>query len=143
LQFELIIFKNVFLSKNKQYRWYQVTYQVGVFLSRSSVNIIQIKYTWIMAIVQAMIAVFLTFEAIYLFVPQISIIFVIIFIEGLQGGLAYVNTYYRISREVPAPYKQYSMNLVASSDSIGIILAGFMSIYVHNWICQLPVSSNI
>ena len=36
-------------------------------------------------------AFFMT-EAIYLFVPNIWIIFALIFIEGLQGGLAYVNT---------------------------------------------------
>ena len=87
-------------------------------------------------------AFFMT-EAIYLFIPSIWIIFAIILIEGLQGGLAYVNTYYRMSREIVPEYKAFSMNIVAFSDSLGIILAGFLAIPTHNWICQLPVTSNI
>ena len=42
------IFKypDVWLVKNNQYQFLQLTYQVGVFLSRSSVNIYQIKSIW-------------------------------------------------------------------------------------------------
>lgn len=136
-------FKNIFLTKEQQYRWYQVTYQIGVFLSRSSVNIIHIKKTWIMALVQGLIAMFLLTESIYLFIPSISIIFVTIFIEGLQGGLAYVNTYYRMSIEIDNNHKPFAMNVVTVSDCIGIIFAGFLAISTHDWICQLPVATNI
>lgn len=127
----------------QQYRWYQVTYQIGVFISRSSVNVIQIERTWIMSIIQGFIAMFFLSEAIYLFTPKISLIFFVIFIEGLQGGLAYVNTYYRMSREIPATRKEFAMNVVASSDSIGIIFAGFLAIPTHNWICQMPGIADI
>lgn len=96
-----------------------------------------------MALVQGIIAVVFLTEAIYLYVPSILIIFVIIFIEGLQGGLVYVNTYYRISQEVMPEYKTFAMNIVAISDSFGIIFAGFFAIYAHNWICNLPLSTNI
>lgn len=138
-----MIFKNIFLTKEQQYHWFQVTYQIGVFIARSSVNVFQIRHTWIMAVIQGMIAAIFMTEAIYLYVPCIWIIFVIIFIEGLQGGLAYVNTYYRMSQEIMPEFKTYSMNLVALSDSLGIIFAGFFAIYAHNWICNLPVSTNI
>lgn len=141
--FELVIFKNIFLTKEEQYRAFQIIYQVGVFVSRSSVNLIQIRRTWIMSVVQGFIAVYFMFEAIYLFTPSIIIIFGIIFIEGLQGGLAYVNTYYRMTQEVPQNYKAYAMNIVAMGDSFGIIAAGFLAIKAHNWICQLPISTNI
>lgn len=94
-----------------------------------------------MAVVQGVIAVFFLNEAIFLFVPSISIIIVIIFLEGLQGGLAYVNTYYAISRDVEAEKREFAMNIVASSDSIGITLAGFFAIRAHNWICQLPTEA--
>lgn len=142
-QFELITFPDIALTTDQQYRWYQVTYQIGVFVSRSSVNIIQIRRTWIMAIVQGIIAAFFLNEAILLFVPSISIIFGIIFLEGLQGGLAYVNTYYTMSQEVEVGKKEFAMNIVASSDSIGITFAGFFAIRAHNWICQLPAEANV
>lgn len=141
--FELIVFKNIFLTREQQYHWYQVIYQVGVFVARSSVNIIQIRHTWVMALVQGIIAAFFVTEAVYLFVPSIWIIFVIIFIEGLQGGLAYVNTYYRMSQEVMPEYRTYAMNVVALSDCFGIVFAGFFAIYAHNWICNLPLTTNI
>jgi len=90
-----------------------------------------------MAIIQGLIAVFLLFEAIYLFTSSIWMVFAIIFIEGLQGGLTYVNTYYRMSKEVPSATKQFAMSVVATSDSIGIIFAGFLAIPTHNWICKI------
>lgn len=138
-----MIFKNIFLTKEEQYRAFQIIYQTGVFISRSSVNLFQIRQTWIMSIVQGFIAMYFLFEAIYLFTPSILIIFVVIFIEGLQGGLAYVNTYYRMSQEIPQQYKAFSMNIVAMGDSFGIIAAGFLAIRVHNWICQLPITTNM
>lgn len=94
-----------------------------------------------MAVVQGLIAIFFLTEAIFLFIPSIIIVFGIIFIEGLQGGLAYVNTYYKMSREVVTEKKEFAMNIVASSDSIGITLAGFFAIRTHNWICQLPAEA--
>ena len=138
LKFELVTFPDSSLTPPQQYRWYQVTYQIGVFVSRSSVNLFQIKRTWIMAVIQGVIAMFFFNEAVFLFTPSIAIIFVVIFIEGLQGGLAYVNTYYKMSKEISCSRKEFAMNIVACSDSIGIILAGFLAIPTHNWICQLP-----
>lgn len=44
--------------------------------------------------------IFFTFEAVYLFVPSIWIVFAAVLWEGLLGGAAYVNTFYRISTEV-------------------------------------------
>uniref|UniRef100_A0A1I8EC84 Battenin n=1 Tax=Wuchereria bancrofti TaxID=6293 RepID=A0A1I8EC84_WUCBA len=44
---QLIIYpcnKGWYLTPSSQYRWYQVLYQAGVFISRSSVNIIQLPY---------------------------------------------------------------------------------------------------
>lgn len=96
-----------------------------------------------MAIIQGFLAILFLYEAISLFIPNISIVFVMIFIEGLQGGLAYVNTYYTMSREIPSSRKKFAMNIVATSDSVGIILAGFLAIPTHNWICQMPGIANI
>jgi battenin len=138
-----VTFPNSSLTSSQQYRWYQVTYQIGVFLSRSSVNLIQIRRTYVMAVIQGILASFFLFEAIFLFIPNISIVFAMVFIEGLQGGLAYVNTYYKMSREIPSSRKEFAMNIVAMSDSLGIILAGFLAIPTHNWICQMPGMANI
>lgn len=51
-QFELIKFDDIFIDTDEQYRWLQVDYQIGVFLSRSSVNLFHIKHIWLMAVLQ-------------------------------------------------------------------------------------------
>lgn len=130
--FELVYFPNIFIDNTQQYRWYQVTYQIGVFISRSSVNIIQIKQIWIMAVLQGINVIFFTFEAVYMFTPSIWIIFALIIFEGLLGGGAYVNTFYRMSKEIPATRREYSMSVVTLSDSLGITAAGFLAMPAHN-----------
>ncbi len=40
------------LDQRSQYGWLQVMYQVGVFISRTSVTVIYIKYYWIFALLQ-------------------------------------------------------------------------------------------
>lgn len=131
--FELVYFPDIFLSWSQQYQWYQVTYQIGVFISRSSVNLVQIKYIWIMAVLQGLNVVFFTFEMYFMFTPTIWIIFGMIFFEGLLGGGAYVNTFYRMSKEIPAVRREYSMSVVTLSDSVGITAAGLLAIPSHNW----------
>jgi battenin len=131
--FELVYFPGIFIDSSEQYQWYQVTYQIGVFISRSSVNIVQIKYIWIMAVLQGINLIFFTFEAVYMFTPNIWIIFVLILFEGLLGGGAYVNTFYRMSKEIPATRREYAMSVVTLSDSLGITAAGFLAMPTHNW----------
>lgn len=131
--FELVYFPDIFLDNSSQYRWYQVTYQIGVFISRSSVNIIQIKQIWVMAVLQGLNLTFFWFEAIYMFTPSIWIILALIIFEGLLGGGAYVNTFYRMSKEIPATRREFSMSVVTLSDSVGIMIAGFVAMPTHNW----------
>lgn len=52
LQFELIKFDDIFIDTDEQYRWLQVDYQIGVFLSRSSVNLFHIRHIWVMSVLQ-------------------------------------------------------------------------------------------
>ncbi|EAT38159.1 AAEL009909-PB [Aedes aegypti] len=137
--FELVYFPDIFLTQSEQYRWYQVLYQVGVFISRSSVNIVQFKHVWIMAVLQFVNVIYFTFEAVYLFTPTIWIIFVLILWEGLLGGGGYVNTFYRMQIEVPEARREYAMMITSISDSVGIALAGIAAIPSHNAICDLPV----
>lgn len=131
--FELVFFPEIFLTASEQYRWYQVTYQIGVFISRSSVNIVQIKAIWVMAVLQGLNVIFFGFEAIYMFTPSFWIIIAMIVFEGLLGGGAYVNTFYRMSKEIPATRREFSMSVVTLSDSIGIAAAGFLAMPTHNW----------
>ncbi|XP_031783320.1 battenin isoform X2 [Nasonia vitripennis] len=136
--YELIQFDNTFIGHADQYRWLQTDYQIGVFLSRSSVNFISINKIWLMSVLQLANVVLLTFEAVYWYIPNIWIVFALVLWEGLLGGAAYVNTFYRMSKEVPWEQREVSMGIASMADSIGIALAGWASMPVHNAICKLP-----
>ncbi|XP_025095560.1 battenin-like isoform X3 [Pomacea canaliculata] len=136
---ELLYFNSIFLSKAEQYRWYQVDYQVGVFISRSSVNIIQIKHLWILPILQLVNMALLLSQVFYRFIPNVWVIFAIVLWEGLLGGGAYVNTFYKMSKEVPAQHREFSLGAATLGDSVGIALAGAAAIPSHDHICTLRI----
>lgn len=111
-----------------------------MFISRSSVNLIQFDQVWLMAVFQFVNVVFFLFEVIYTFSPSIWLVFAVVFWEGLLGGGAYVNTFYRMSKEIhDTNRKQFALSVVTMSDSVGIALAGALAIPSHNALCSLPV----
>jgi len=81
--FELLYFKDSFIKEHKlQYRWYNVIYQLAVFLSRSSIGYIKIKFLYIFPLFQ-LVNVIIAFSQIFLgWMPSIWIVFVLIFWEG-------------------------------------------------------------
>lgn len=132
---ELIYWNRIWLTPSEQYRWYQVDYQIGVFISRSSVNIFPIKKIWLLAVLQHVNLVILLCEAYFHFLPSVWIMFVIVFYEGLLGGACYVNAFYRISQEVPPEHKEFSMGVASMADSCGIAVAGATALPTHNAFC--------
>lgn len=136
--FELIYFDHIWLKHAEQYRWYQVLYQIGVFISRSSINIIQINAIWVLSILQGINVILFTVESLYSLSPNIYIVFVAVLWEGLLGGAAYVNTFHKIAVKVAPEKREFSMAITSLADALGITLAGFLAMPVHNYICTLP-----
>lgn len=132
---ELLYFNGIWLSKSEQYRWYQVDYQIGVFISRSSVNFIHIKKLWIMPILQFVNLAVLLCHVFFRFIPTIWIVLIIVLWEGLLGGAAYVNTFFKMTNELPADQKEYCIGVATLGDSIGIAVAGGVAIPSHQAIC--------
>lgn len=95
-----------------------------------------------MAVLQFVNVVLFLVEVFYFISPSIWIIFAIVFWEGLLGGGAYVNTFYRMSKEIPGARGKFAMSVVSMSDSVGIALAGIFAIPSHNAICGLPIPPN-
>ncbi|CAL9693952.1 unnamed protein product [Knipowitschia caucasica] len=87
---ELLYFPNFFLSHAEQYRWYQTLYQVGVFLSRSSLCCVKIRQLWVLAALQT------------------------------------------VER-----HREFAMAVSSVGDSLGICLAGALSLPVHKFFCSL------
>ncbi|CAJ0923289.1 unnamed protein product [Ranitomeya imitator] len=137
--YELIYFPNIKMSHSMQYRWYQMLYQAGVFISRSSVQCFKIRHIWILAFLQCGLAIFLLMGVAYLFLPSLTLpgIFLIIIFEGLLGGAAYVNTFNNIAIESKAEDQEFAMSVACVSDTLGISLSGAIAIPVHNYFCRL------
>lgn len=142
--FELIYYpKAAGLSKAEQYRWFQMTYQVGVMISRSTLDLFRIKYLWAMALLQAANAIlFLAHSAQVIYIPNFYIVELLIVYEGLLGGFTYVNAFYRIKKEVEPDKHEFCISTVTMADSMGIVMAGLVALPVHDALCKLysPIS---
>ncbi|VDK87641.1 unnamed protein product [Litomosoides sigmodontis] len=134
---ELLVFncaRGFGISQHGQYRWYQVLYQLGVFISRSSIEFIQLRSSLIplIPILQVVNAVFLFSDALRSFIPHIIIVFIIVFYEGFLGGVAYVNIFHSLHKSIPVEGREFSLGFVSMSDSFGIMCAdGRVFIIVH------------
>ncbi|MBN3322142.1 CLN3 protein, partial [Atractosteus spatula] len=117
---------------------YQTLYQIGVFLSRSSLFCFQIRKVWILALLQCVNAVFLLFAVCFQFLPSIWLLFAIVLYEGLLGGAAYVNTFNNVTKESADRHREFAMATASVGDSVGIALSGLTAIPLHNYLCTLP-----
>ncbi|KAI2885020.1 hypothetical protein CBS11852_8488 [Aspergillus niger] len=108
------------------YPAYNAIYQVGVFISRSSTPFFRIHDLYLPSLLQIINLVVLTLHALFNFIPSVYIIFIVIFWEGLLGGLVYVNTFAEIGDRVPKEDREFSLGATTVSDSAGICIAGFL-----------------
>lgn len=92
-----------------------------------------------MSVFQFVNVIIILFEVIYFYMPSIWVVFAVVLWEGLLGGGAYVNTFYRMSKEVPLSKRKFALAVVVTGDAIGIALAGVAAIPAHNALCLLPV----
>ena len=137
--FELLYFENSpFLTEHKtQYRWYSALYGAGVFISRSSIRFIQIKFLPIFPILQIINVLIALSQIFFGYMPSIWIIIVLILWEGIVAGSCYVNAFNLVSIEVPKQNKEFAIAITSLANSCGVALAGLVAIPVHNAICEL------
>lgn len=121
------------------YPTYNAIYQIGVFISRSSTPFYRVHYLYLPSFLQIANLIILTMHAIFDFIPNVYIIFVIIFWEGLLGGLVYVNTFAEILDRVPEEDREFSLGATSVSDSGGICIAGFLSMALEVALCGYQV----
>jgi battenin len=135
--FELLYFKDSFIKEHKlQYRWYNVVYQLAVFISRSSISLIKIKFLFIFPIFQLANVLILLSQIFFSWMPSVWILFVLIFWEGLLGGACYVNVFDMISIKIDKNVREISIGIASIAIEAGIAFAGFISIPTHNAICD-------
>ncbi|KAK9874200.1 hypothetical protein WA026_002554 [Henosepilachna vigintioctopunctata] len=137
--FELQNQAETVVLKHFQYRWFQVSYQVGVFISKSSVNLIYIRKIWILTCLQIVNVLIFTTSAVYWYIGNFWILAIMAFEEGLLGGAAYVNTFMKIRIEEADDEKQFISSLTCFGNNAGVMVAALLAILMHNYVCKLPV----
>jgi len=85
-----------FKSIRDAYPTYQTLYQLGVFISRSSSTFIRIHNIYLPSILQFCILCLLIIQSLFVIIPSIYPIFIIVFCEGILGGLVYVNAFHEV-----------------------------------------------
>lgn len=109
-------------------------------MSRSSVTVIRLRKTWILATLQVLTLVLLLTESLFTYFPTVYITFLIIFWEGLVGGATYVNTYYNVNTESKPEFREFSMSATGLSDGFGVLLAGVCGLLMEPALCAFQVS---
>eukprot|EP00127_Corallochytrium_limacisporum_P002122 Clim_evm16s108 gene=Clim_evmTU16s108 len=134
---EHIAFKpenNVYgLTREEQYRWYQAIYQTGVFVSRSSIACVTFHRLLPLAVLQFVNLAVLFADAYFRILGSLSVIFMIIFWEGLLGGATYVNAFHDMSERIrPKSRLEFSLSVASVADSAGISTASMLSFVVNS-----------
>ncbi|KAK3835048.1 MAG: protein btn-1, partial [Linnemannia gamsii] len=153
--------KTPFTHMRDHYATYSAIYQLGVFISRSSASLIEIQHLWIPSFLQVLTLLLATSQAILttftapsssfvlqgiltslpMPLPNIYIVFLLIFWEGLLGGATYVHTYIGISKGLAHDPrgKEFALGVVGVADGLGILLAGLMSLWIEPSLCRWQV----
>lgn len=122
------------------YPVYGTIYQLGVFISRSSLPFVRIRSLYIPTWLQVLNLGLLTTQAIWPFIPNVWFIFLIILWEGLLGGLVYVSTFAAVREDVPEDEREFSLGAVTVSDSVGIFCASLLGAGMETALCRWQVN---
>ncbi|KAK4547898.1 battenin CLN3 protein [Oleoguttula mirabilis] len=121
------------------YPTYGAIYQLGVFISRSSLPFFRVRSLYTPTFFQVANLVALTAQALFPYLPTVWFVFAIIFWEGLLGGLVYVSTFAAIREEVPEEDREFSLGATTVSDSGGIFVAGLLGVAMESLLCSWQV----
>ena len=135
----LSILPNVCVISNNNvkntYPIYIFFYQLGVLVSRSSKIIfknLHLSKTYIFSLLQLINLVILLLETQYHFLPNIYILYFIIFYEGILGGICYVLTFNNISKNVSEDKIELCCTYTIIGDIFGQTSASLISIFMEN-----------
>ncbi|KAL8653630.1 MAG: hypothetical protein Q9210_001982 [Variospora velana] len=91
------------------YPAYATIYQLGVFISRSSLPFVRIHHLYPPSFLQCLNLLVLVLHSLYFFLPSVYVVFAIVLWEGLLGGLVYVNTFAEIGDQVPKEEREFAL----------------------------------
>ncbi|EGC31709.1 hypothetical protein DICPUDRAFT_156403 [Dictyostelium purpureum] len=127
-----------FFIKNA-YAIFSFCYQLGVLISRSSLQFVKIKRVGIITILQGLNMVFWIVQAKYRMVHNVWGLFILMVYCGLLGGASYVNVFYLIlhDKKIPDEDREICVNYAALLVTLGITLAScFILVMDHTFLAD-------
>lgn len=139
------------------YPLWQLVYQTTVFLSRSSISLgisaLPRRLLPLPSIIQFFILCILGLESARgifgdLEGRSVSFVFALISLEGICGGMAYVNVYHQINQERSDPgadperakqEREFKIGSVGFADSLGILCASIVAVPTEVELCKAQV----
>lgn len=126
--------KKEWLERNA-YVLLSLCYQIGVFISRSSLSIITIRKVWYLTYAQVINFIFFFTVAFYKWLPTSLQLPVMIWV-GLMGGASYVNCYYLLleNDSLPKRLKELATNTASFFVDTGILAASLFGLIISNFV---------
>lgn len=142
------VFGHIIHSIRDYYPLWQLVYQSTVFLSRSSLSIglpaLPTHAIPIPSIIQGILLITLSSESALGYFPESlapGLVFLLISIEGICGGLSYVNAYFRAGQEpADAQERAFKMGAIGLADSLGVLTASLVAMPTEISLCRAQVA---
>ncbi|XP_065511381.1 battenin [Caloenas nicobarica] len=132
---DLLEFPSSSLTHNEQYRWFQLLYQSGVFVSRSSLRCLRLRRLWVLPLLQLLNAALLLAAVLVPFLPGVGVAFALVGWEGLLGGVAYGSSFLLVAEQAGPAAQALAVTTAALTDALGIALAGAAAMGTHRLLC--------
>jgi battenin len=133
------LFADCSLSGQEKEKWpysyplLNLSYQIGVFISRSSLMFFVLHEVWILTVCQCALFVVWVVQAFVHFMKYLEVMCVVMGVVGLFGGCAYVNAFHEMMGDQRLTELQKEM--VTSYNSFFIALFIFLST-VFTWVAE-------
>lgn len=118
-------------EQNDLYTLYQLSYQVGVFVSRSSISFVKVPQIWIFPPLQLFNVAVLLIGSLFLYIPSKWVVVGIMLFEGLVGGGIYVNAFYKLRKTMPVRLRSWALGTTSVGDAFGVSVAALINIWLE------------
>lgn len=133
---ELVYFPASQLSHAQQYSWSITTRCLGTLISRSSHKLFLLPSTWLYSLFALGIMALVGTEAQYHYLPSEYIIFALLLLQGLVEGAAFRHTVFTIHKKTSEEEREFCLAIFPISLFLPAMLAGFISIPTHDFLCR-------
>lgn len=120
-------------ARDSFYFYANFSYQLGVFISRSSGTVFQANRAalWTMPMLQVGLLILFSFISLHQFWYSWAHLIPLTFFAGLLGGGVYVNAFTLMARELSPVHLEFSLGAVAFADSLGILLGDGLGLFLQ------------